>query len=68
MKLFSSNDRNLAHKKLEEVLAYPGSPFPKAFCQEDYNASEVYEVHHGLDELDAAGISKANEVIAALLA
>jgi len=68
MKLFSSNDRSLTHQKLSEVLAYPGNPFPAAFCQEDFNAVEVYEVHHGIGDLDSEGLSKAAEVIAALLA
>ncbi len=49
MILFSSNDRHTTHQKLEAVLA--DGTFPDAFCQEDFNAAEVYEVHHGLERL-----------------
>lgn len=67
MKLFSSNDRNLTHQKLAEVLARPDGLFPNAFCQEDLNATEVYQVHHGIDEMSPLQASKVDEVIAALL-
>jgi len=58
MKLFSSDDRNLTHQKLEEVVA--DGTFPHAFCQEDYNVKDgVYQIHHGLDDLTPKQIAAA---------
>ena len=64
MILFSSNDRNLTHHKLEEVLA--GGAFPAAFCQEDYNAAEVYTVHHGMEPLTPEQQAQAEALALAL--
>lgn len=60
-KLFSSDDRNLTHKKLEEVLA--DGTFPHAFCQEDYNVKDgVYRVFHGLDTLNPTQLAAAQKL------
>jgi hypothetical protein len=64
MKLFSSNDRNLTHKKLEDVLA--DGRFPNAFCQDDNNAAEVYQIFHGLEPLSPEDEAVAAEVAAML--
>ena len=64
MILFSSNDRNLTHQKLAEVLT--DGTFPGAFCREDYNAAEVYEVHHGLEPLTPAQQAQAEALALAL--
>ena len=68
MILFASNDRNLTHQKLAEVLTLQNgdTPFPNAFCREDYNASEMYEVHHGLEPLTPAQQAQAEALALAL--
>jgi hypothetical protein len=44
-KLFSSTDRDTAHRKLEEVLA--AKEFPAAECREDHNVPDPYQVWDG---------------------
>lgn len=42
-KLYSSNDRDLAHAKLEELI----KQHPHAECREDHNSEESFQVWDG---------------------